>query len=388
MLKDAQRSAPGPGLIGHIPSPHSLTSLPLPCHSLRQHQPPPNLAMPEFALFPQLPYDIRFRIWQLTLPYRDVKIGTCGTSDGSFHNTSVLAAPVALCVCSESREIALSHSRLVEVHRDPYRWDDVANVWFDRAVRTAYLPTDVISMHALKAIRCKARSIACLVPFPADAKAMHRYLASHRDEPELSGIETIYFGLAGIVYGDGGDTPSEGRMYPPYRDSEICVLGLDDERIHPLLEAALDQEREDNPAGLVYHQTTLCFLERLRSYWDTHVSAEQFRADHEAAPREADPSDPSPRPLPRLVPAVIFGKTVKALHDGRGAGHLLRQRSRGLVFKASDAPQWKYPGEGARARWRLWAILSRRAYDCQRLCSTPSGPVFEEDSDSHPAPEP
>lgn len=319
------------------------------------------MAANEFILFPKLPYDIRYCIWQFTLPYRDVKV-VCDTSDDPFYNTLAMEAPVILHACRESREIAYAHGRFIEVHRDTY----AARVWVDQSIKTAYLPTtDIISLRTLQRIGCRASAITYSAPSVAGAQRLHRLLASHRDDTHLSMIKTLYFALSMIVYSGETSDPSDTRMYPPYQGSEVCVLALDDNRVLPLLEAAFNKEKEDNPSGLIYHQTPTCFLNRLRAYWDTHPRAKETQANHDAVAREADRSDPAL--LPNLRPAVVFGKTKKALDCRREVLEIRRGWSCGLVFKASDTTQ--PPMRGSSAMWYNMYKQSRRAYDCENICN-------------------
>lgn len=336
------------------------------------------MAAAEFTLFPQLPYDLRYRIWQLTLPYRDLKVGTRDTSDSFFHNTPAMDVPLTLRVCRESRAVACAHGRFIEVPRDPSIWDDTASVWFDRIIRTAYLPRDVSSLRTLQWTGCRASAVACLAPHVADVKSLHRFLASHRDDAHLSGIKTLYFALSGIVYGGGTPDPSDTRMYPPYQGSEVCVLTLDDDRVLPLLKAAFDKEKEDNPSGLIYHQTPTCFLNRLHAYWATYPQVKEIQANHDAKASEVDPSDPTL--LLPLRPAIVFGKTQKTLLGSRKRPDLLHERQYGLVFKASDAPQLNMAWRGASAMRYNYNRLSRKEYDCKNRCCIAPGAAFVQNS--------
>jgi hypothetical protein len=321
------------------------------------------MAANEFTLFPQLPYDIRYCIWRFTLPYRDVKV-VRDTSDGPFYTTLPMEAPVVLHVCRESREVACAHGRFIKVHRDTY----TANVWVDRSIRMVYLPTGISSLQALQRIGCRASAVVYLRPSVADAKLLYRFLAIQRDDTTLSTIKTLYFALSRIVYSGETPDPSDTRIYPPYQGSDVCVLALDDSRVLPLLEAAFSKEKDDNPSGLIYHQTPTCFLNRLRAYWDTHPRAKEIQADHDAIAREeANPSDPAL--IPRLRPAVVFGKTKRAVLYGRNMREVMHDKACGLVFKASDVAQIPKGGVGSAMRYSLH-FMSRRAYDCESKCRT------------------
>lgn len=66
---------------------------------------------PAFTVFPNFPQEIRLNIWRATFEPRKIVIRV--ESDGWISPSSVSARPVALCVCSESREESLKCYRLL-----------------------------------------------------------------------------------------------------------------------------------------------------------------------------------------------------------------------------------------------------------------------------------
>lgn len=322
--------------------------------------------MEEFPLFPRFPYEVRRLIWVHSIPLRDVKLGTYGTNDGFFYNTPALEPPVALTVCRESRSAAFSVCRFIEVRRDRHNWADSASVWFDTCVRAAYLPSDVISLRTMMAMGCEAKGIAVLSPPKREADALYRMLLAERETSQLvADVDTIYYALAGVVYNGGGSDESGVPRDPPYQGSDVCVLTLDDERLLGLLEAAHNDARSRRGTDH-YHRTATCFFNRLQDFWALHERAREIRADHAEAHTHAG----SDRPLlPRLVPAVLFGRTRETLHHGRGAKHLLDERAAGLVSKPGDAFDWEPPpGPGSAARHERWESFARQPYDCEYFC--------------------
>jgi hypothetical protein len=96
---------------------------------------------------------------------------------------------------------------------------------------------------------------------------------------------------------------------------------------------------------------------------DTTIAA--ARAEHAQAHTQAG----ADRPLPRLVPAVLFGRTRETLHHGRGAKHLLNERVAGLVSKPSDAFDWEPPpGPANDALFDRWEYFAKQPYNCSYYC--------------------
>ena len=337
----------------------------------------------EFPLFPRFPYDVRRLIWILSIPLRDVKLGTYGTSDGFFYNTPPLKPPAALTVCRESRSAAFSVCRFIEMQRDRHNWANSASVWFDTCVRAAYLPSDVISLRTLLAMRCEAKAIAVLSPPKHDADKVYRMLLAERKRSSLiAGIDTIYYALSGVVYGGGGSDTSGVPRDPPYQGSDVCVMTLDDGRLLGVLEAAHNDARSRAGGGVDhYHRSAACLFNRLHDYWALHERAREIRAEHAeahtvlAGPDDDDDDDDDEsdrrrrRPLPRLVPAVLFGRTKETLHHGRGAKHLLNERAAGLVSKPSDAFDWSAPpGPHRDALDERWLYYATQPFHCDAYC--------------------
>ncbi|KAH7145456.1 hypothetical protein B0J13DRAFT_322628 [Dactylonectria estremocensis] len=328
-----------------------------------------------FLRFPDLPTEVRFRIWEFSLPYRDVKIG-CASASASSVSASTnnrldrdldkephLRPPKIIShVCRESREVALASGVF-------FRAGCKDALWIDNETRVVYLSTKAVELPPSSSLPKSIHALACLWPTIKDLNVFQDFLLKRSEERVNSPTKIMYAGISAIVY---DNTDNNAGPYPLYDESNISVFGLDDPRLPAFLQSAFEAAEGRYVSGL-YHRSPSCFLKNLKRYWETESRAQELQTywntvawecpQNDAASASISQQQHQRRHLPELKPAVIFGKTKKQLFFGVSGNTRAYERGCGLLFTKTDVHSLKCRGGSA-----LWFSRVNTRFDCENAC--------------------